>query len=440
MKTDTVRVFLFTVGLCTLVAQGDAPAAWPKFFKKKNKAPATVPAGEALRTADINAAALMTKAREADGAGKEKAALDGYGKIVETFPYSSHAPAAQFRIAAALENDRKYQKAFEEYQKLISNYRQTPQFSEALDRQFSIAMMGRTEKVNRTFGIKSRLSPEDQISMLSRVISNAPQGSHAAECQYEVARVHEEEKERDAAIAAYRKVVSNYPRSPLAREAQLKVSETYMAKVEKGSRDASNAELAREANSEAEALFGGMTPGGSVDAIDDAETENAFKTGKFYQRKGKFQSAMIYYADVLKNPASPYYEEARDRANEMSLKDPSLKDSMKSLALNSQKLAVPATVDVKGLKNYFGPPGPPIVGNSAQTSPAMRGDYLPLAPLEPGELPTNPGTPDPLLLDPNKLPLPDPNTPLPPVEVPGVERPALDPPLEGPVEEEPKKN
>jgi tetratricopeptide (TPR) repeat protein len=436
MKTDRVRVFLLTVSLCSLVAQGSADAAWPKFFKKKNKAPATVPAGEALRAADMDAAALMAKSREAEAAGKEKAALDGYRKIVQNFPYSSHAPVAQFRIAAALEKDRRYEKAFDEYQTLISNYRQTPQFKEALDRQFNIAMMGRNGKINRTLGFKTRLSPEDQITMLNKVIANAPQDSHAAECQYEIGRVHEEEKERDAAIAAYRKVVTNYPRSPLARDAQQKVSETYMAKVEKGSRDASNAEMAREATNEAEALFGNMTPefSGTVDAIDEAETENAFKTGKFYQKQGKYKSAMIYYADVLKNPGSPYYDDVRERVNEMSVKDPSVKDSLKGLAVNSRNLAVPATADVKGQRNYFGPPGPAVAGNTAPRTgrPAMRGDYVPLAPLEPGELPTNPGTADPLLLDPNTLPPVEPGPPLPPVEVPGAEPPALEPPMEAP--------
>jgi tetratricopeptide (TPR) repeat protein len=431
MKTDRVRVFLLTASLCSLLAQSESQAGLFN-WKKKNKAPATVPAGEALRAADMEAASLMSAAREADAAGKQKAAQEGYRKIVERYPYSSHAPVALFRIAAALEKDGKYERAFEEYQKLISNYRQTPQFSEALDRQFSIAMMGRDGKTGRTLGFKSRLGADEQIEMFNKVIANAPQGTHAAECQYAIGQVHEEEKERDQAIAAYRKVVSKYPRSPLAVSAQQKISETYMEKVERGSRNAANAELAREATEEAADLFGPMTPdmSGMLGSIDDAETESAYNTGKFYQKRGKYKAAMIYYADVLKNPGSPYYDEVRERVNEMTAKDPTVKDSMKSLAINSRNLAVQAPTDLKGQRNYFGPPGPAVAGNTAGRTPAMRGDFIPLAPLEQGDLPSTPGTPDPSLLDPTMLPPVDPNVPLP--EVPGETPPALEPPLEPP--------
>jgi tetratricopeptide (TPR) repeat protein len=431
MKTARVRLFLLTASLCSLLAQNGSHAGLFN-WKKKNKAPATVPGGEALRAADMEAAGLMAAAREADAAGKEKSAQEGYKKIVERYPYSSHAPVAQFRIAAALEKDNKFERAFDEYQKLISNYRQTPQFSEALDRQFSIAMMGRSGKTGRTFGFKSRMSADEQIEMFNKIIANAPQGSHAAECQYEIGQVHEEEKERDQAIGAYRKVVSKYPRSPLAVTAQQKISETYMDKVERGSRNAANAELAREATEEAAELFGDMTPdmSGTVGAIDDAETENAYNTGKFYQKRGKYKAAMIYYADVLKNPGSPYYDEVRDRVNEMTAKDPTVKDSMKDLALNSRNLAVQANADLKGQKNYFGPPGPAVAGNGTGRTPAMRGDFIPLAPLEQGDLPTTPGTPDPSLLDPDALPPIDPNVPMP--EVPGAEPPVMEPPLEPP--------
>lgn len=450
MRPDSKRLAVLTLALTTAILQGHASAI-PNPFKKKNKTVSSIPSGEQLRVAEMAAADLLAKARSDEAAGRDGAAMSGYRKIVTEYPYTSMAPAAQFRIAAALEKDDKFEKAFDAYQDLITGYRQTPQFSEALARQFGIAMQSRTEKTGRTLGFKSRLSPEDVVEMLRKVIASAPQGTHAAEAQFEIARIHEEEEQPDQAIAAYRKVVENYSHSPLAAEAQSKIGKTYMAKVTEGSRDQSNIVKAREATEEAIGLF----PGGPDDmagmegAIDEAAAETAYTTGKFYQKKGNYRAAMIYFADVLKNPGSAHYEDVRDRVNEMTSRDPKLMDSVKGLSLDSRSLAVQAATDLKSKADYFGPPGPAPRVATQLRRPAMRNDYVPYAPLEPGDLPTTPGTPDSSLLDPKALPPPDSGVPAVPMEEgpvvpvpdPGADPasapPALPPPASIPFEEKP---
>lgn len=435
MRPDSRCLALVIASLTLTLAQEGAEAG---LFKKKNKAPATVPSGQQMVAAENAAAGLLESARNAEANGKDGAAMDGYKKIVTNYPYTPSAPRAQFLLAAALEKNRKFEKAFDAYQDLISTYRQTPQFSEALDRQFAIAMQGRTQGSKRFLGIKIHMSGEDVITMLKKVIASAPQGGHAAEAQFEIARIYEEEKEPDQAIAAYRKVVENYPRSPMAADAQAKIGKTYMVKVEKGSRDSANIEKAREASEDY--LFSGGADSGMKGAIDDASAENSYTTGKFYQKKGNFKAAMIYYADVLKHPGAPHYEEVRERVNEMSSRDPKLMDSVKNLALDSRSLAVPAAADIKGKAEYFGPPGPsPKLAANVRRPQMRNGDYVPYAPLEPGDLPTTPGTGDPSLLDPNNgLPPPDRTMPeaTPPLNPPALEPPPATTP-EPPVEEKP---
>lgn len=446
MTPDLRRLALLTAALTVVLAQGEAHAI-PNPFKKKNKAPDSVPSGEEMRTAEMTAADLLARARSDEAAGRDGAAMKGYEKIVANYPYTSMAPAAQFRIAAAHEKNGKYEKAFDAYQTLITNYRQTPQFSEALDRQFGIAMQSRTEKTGRTLGFKSRIDPSEVVNMLNKVIANAPQGPHAAEAQFEIGRIHEEEKERDQAIVAYKKVVQNYPRSSLAREAQEKVGQTYWAKVESGNRDPSNIVKAREAMEEVPLFPGG--PGdmmGATGVMDEAAAENSYTTGKFYEKKGNYKAAMIYYSEVLKTPGSPHYEEVRDRVNNMSSRDPKLMDSVKNLALDSRSLAVPAAANLKGKAEYFGPPGPAPKLATNVRRPEMRNDYVPNTPLEEGDLPVVPGMPDSSLLDPDALPPPDTGVP----ELPGPDAPpVLEPPVPDaptgdepavPAEEEPKAN
>lgn len=446
MKTDPRRFSLLTVALIVTLSAGEAQA-WPKLFKKKDKSATAVPAGEQMRSAERTAAELMASATAAEAAGKEGAAMKGYEAIVSKYAYTSMAPAAQFRIAAALEQDRKYDKAFDAYQDLITRYRQSPQFSEALDRQYGIATLSRTKRTGRSLGFKVRMSSEEIITMLKKIIASAPQGVHAASAQYEIAAIHAEEKEHDQAIAAYRKVVNNYPSSPQAADARSQIGQTYLAKVDDGSRDRSNVHKAREAAEDA-SIFPGA-PGdimGMQGNIDDAAAENSYSTGRFYQKRGNYKAAMIYYADILRNNSSPHYEEVRDRVNEMSSKEPGLMDSVKNLSLDSRSLAVQAAANLKNKGDYFGPPGPaPRQLASAGRGPLMRSDYVPEVPLEPGDLPPIPGPPDNSLLDPGALPPPDTTPPAAP-EIPAPaapEPPALDiapPPVpapDGPVEEKP---
>jgi outer membrane protein assembly factor BamD len=438
MRPTSSRIALVIATLTLSLAPEGAHAGLFGIGKKKNKV-ASVPSGEQLKTAEANAVNLLANARDAESRGKDGAAMDGYKKIVTLYPYTSAAPTAQFSIAAMLEKNRKFEKAFDAYQELITTYRQTPQFSEALDRQFAIAMQGRTTATRRILGIKIHLSSEDVVTMLNKVIANAPQGGHAAEAQFEIGRIHEEEKEPDQAIAAYRKVVENYPRSPLAADAQSKIGKTYLTKVEKGNRDQSNVVKAREAVEET-TLFGnaGTDIGGMKGAIDDASAENSYNTGKFYQKSGNFKAAMIYYSDVLKHPGAPHYEEVRDRVNDMSSRDPKLMASVKNLSLDSRSLAVPAVANTKGKAEYFGPPGP-APKLAAVRRPEMRNDIVPYAPLEPGDLPTTPGTGDPSLLDPNSgLPPPDRTVPPPAPPPPALEPPALEPVPATPAAPEPK--
>ncbi len=445
MKTDRSRLSLLTTTFIIALAAGDA-CALPKLFKKKNKAPEAVPAGAAMREADMAANDLMARARADEAAGREKAAIKGYETIIAKYPYASIASEAQFRIAAALEQDRKFEDAFEAYQHLITRYRQSPQFSEAIDRQYNIATLSRTKRTGRTLGFKVRLSSEEIITMLKQIIANAPHGVHAAEAQFEIAAIHEEEGQHDQAIAAYRKVADNYPTSPMAADAKSRIGQTYMAKVGQGNRDSSNISRARDAVDEA-SLFGNAPPDllSMQGSINEAAAESSFSTGKFYQKRGNYKAAMIYYADILRNPGSAHYEEVRERVNEMNAKEPGLMESMKHLALDSRSLAVPATANLKNKGDYFGPPGPAprALANAART-PEMRSDYVPEVPLEPGDLPVTPGTPDNSLLDPTALPPLDSPTPPAVPEVPAApEPPRLEvpplpaPPPDGPVEEKP---
>lgn len=452
MNRASSCLLLCTFTTAVIVAAAGDAQAFPNPFKRK---PATeAPAPSELRASEIAAGDLLRRAQDDEAAGRSGAAAATYKRIVERFPLTSFAPMALFRLAATYEREGKFSKAFETYQSLVDTYKQSAQFSEAIDRQIAIANQSRTEKLGSFLGIPKKLDSSAQLEMFEKVIANAPRGRNAAEAQFEIARIHEEQNSPDPAIAAYKKVVEDYPASPLAAQAQTKVSQGHLAKVRVGSRDTSNVEKARLAAEQATGLF----PDTSLPAlaetrlqVDEISAENAWKTGQFYQKQGNLRAAILYYSDVLRAPGSPHFAGARERINDMTTQDPSLMDSLPAVAVNAKDLALPASVDLKSKPGYFGPPPPPARVASLLRQPKMRtgGDQIPITPLEEPDLPTgsdrllkpddsllNPGSPAPApgdlvpgdALPPATIPAPEPPAP----ESPAPESPALPPAGEPP--------
>lgn len=436
MNRAPSRLLLCTFTSAVLVAASSSSQAFPNPFKRKPLESA--PAPTELKAAEAEAGDLLRQAQDQEAAGKSGAAASTYKRIVEKYPLTSFAPMAQFRLASNYEREGKFSKAFETYQELVDTYKQSAQFSEAIDRQAAIATQSRSEKLGSFLGIPKKLDTTQQIEMFEKVISNAPRGRRAAEAQFEIARIHEEDNSPDLAIAAYKKVVEDYPASPLAAEAQSKVSKGYLGKVEDGSRDASNVEKARLAADQAAGLFPDMSGQDLSDTraqVDEIAAENAWKTGRFYEKQGNHRAALVYYSDVLRSPGSPHFAEARERINDMTSKDSSLIESVPAVAVTAKDLAVPATVDLKSKPGYFGPPPPPARIASLLRKPKMRsgGDQIPITPLEEPDLPT--GTdrmqkPDDSLLNPGTSPTPAPGDLIPgdTLPPPAAGTPALEPP------------
>lgn len=421
MNRDTSRLLLCTLTAAVVVMANDA-SAFPNPFRRK---PLDTPLAPAqMQASEAEAGALLKQAQDLEAAGKSGAAASSYKRLVERYPLTSFAPVAQFRLASTYERDGKFSKAFDTYQELVETYKQSAQFGEAIDRQMDIAMQARSEKLGSFLGIAKKLDTTQQLEMFQKVIINAPRGRRAAEAQFEIAKIHEEQKDQDAAIAAYRKVVEDYPSSPLAVEAQSKVGKGYLSKMERGSRDAENIRKARAAAEEAGGLFPDTTMpdiSSTRSQVDDLAAENAWKTAKFYEKNGNRKAAVLYYSDVLRSPGSAHYDAARERISALASADPKLLESVPKLAVSQKDLAVQAAVDLKNNANYFGPPAPAsVAGNSVLKKPKMRpsGEQIPTIPLDEPDLPTGIDhtlKPDNALLDPTlpAAPAPDPSAPLP---------------------------
>lgn len=448
MNILSVRLVIASACLLTLQTQSMA-FPWP--FGKK--APKAAPSAPELQTQESAAAEMLARADAALLAGKTSEAQSLYKQIVRNYPLTSSAATAQFNVAKSYEA-KNPQSAYEEYQALVDTYKSSRYFGPAVDAQFEIAKRARTGKLGsllglKKIGLKKKLGVEDTVKLFSGVVKNAPQGKHAAEAKFEIGLIHEEDKAHSEAINAFQDVVDQYPKSEYAAQAQKKIADLSFARTD-DTRDLNVLKDSRDAATQASTLFPNSTGAEEsrdmLPQIDEKVADNAYGIARFYERSKNYKAAIIYYNNVLKFPGGSHFEEAKERVNELTTRDPSLLDQA-NVKISNKQLAIRAEADVKSRPDYLGPPRPPDLDKASRsakmrtgTGDAIQFTPLPEEPTLPGDKPS--GKPDDtLLLKPGAAP----DLELPPVaplaEPPTPEAPAnpakpVDPPL--PTSEEKK--
>lgn len=155
------------------------------------------------------AAAQLEFATKMEALGRDRAALKAYDALVREWPTSLEAAQAQFALAQLLEKTQKYEKAFDEYQYLITHYAGHCPYNEALDRQFRVANY---LLHNNTSMFGWKLSGTDSIrERFEQIVRNAPRSAIAPEVMLIIGSIRVSAKEREEAIAVYDGLMNRFP-------------------------------------------------------------------------------------------------------------------------------------------------------------------------------------------------------------------------------------
>ena len=284
---------------------------------KKGKEKRVINAEE-LTTQESSAASLLAKAESQRAAGKQRQARDTYKTIVNSYPRTDAAAEAQFQYAKILQNEGDDRKAFEEYEELIANFRNTKNFNEAVKSQFEIAEGLRNSKKKGFLGLGAPVQPSQLIEMFEQISEVAPYTEYAPKSLLNVGHVHSSQGEENLAIMAYRSVVDNYRGTDYATDAQYQIFQLRGIKAEE-----SNSPVEDRAQVEAGIDFMNQNPEDqrtqeiqqNLQEIQLREMEKQYNIGMHYEKSGKPDSARVYYREVVKNPGTPWAAKAQERLN-----------------------------------------------------------------------------------------------------------------------------
>jgi len=316
--------------------------------------------------------AEFDEAKAADVAGSSESALSQYRRFLKSNPASPLASKAQVRIAEIYYDDGNMTKSFDAYEKLITQYPDTPDFDKAITRQVLIANEYLGGLRTKLFGLEIVNGTDRAEQMYTAILKNAPYSKNAPVAQFNLGITYERQGKTKEAADAYQKVLDKYPTSSLADDALYQIGYIFMQLGEKGKSEDLSA-LITAKNTFEDFLLQYPKSEKAAQAKDNLkkmsskESSDLLVIAKYYDRFKNYKAASIYYNDIIRR--SPGTEESklaqeRIQALRSEIGDDALRTGPEK-AETGEKAALrrrlQTQVESTALPDYNGPPRSDIV-------------------------------------------------------------------------------
>ncbi|MBK1830894.1 tetratricopeptide repeat protein [Verrucomicrobiaceae bacterium R5-34] len=280
--------------------------------------------GSAVGANSSAADTLLAQGQAYQAAGNNKKAISTYKELAKKYPYSKAAGEASFAEGQILDKEGDLFKAFEAYQRLITNHQASPHYSAAIKRQEAVAHAAANGVIKNNFlGMKTRISPDKVEKMLGQVRDNAPKAASASKAQYTIGQVWQKEGSADRAMAAYKRVDIDFASSPYAPDALYQTGEILVIKAERGNQNKANVNRARQIYNDLVQRYPSHPRAADarkrLSMLGGQDIQRSYDVAEFYRAKGQNQSALFYYREVMNMTKSgALYNQAKQRVAELS--------------------------------------------------------------------------------------------------------------------------
>jgi outer membrane protein assembly factor BamD len=266
----------------------------------------------------------LEAAHKLEAQGQRDDALKAYKSLLRRWPLSFFAPEAQYRVGKILEDEGDFTNAFQAFQKMVTKYPSSTYFDQALEEQYRIANLYLAGEPQRIWKIPVGPSMDRTVEMYTRIIKNAPYGTFAPQCQFNIGRAREQQRRYTDAIDAYQTVLDNYPTSSVASNAQYQIGYAWMHASQTGDYDMGAAKKAVEAFQDYLVRYPTSDKADqaqeNIEKLSHKQTTGAFEIAQFYEREHPpdRRAAFIYYNEVVReDPNSVEAQRAKKRIQEL---------------------------------------------------------------------------------------------------------------------------
>jgi outer membrane protein assembly factor BamD (BamD/ComL family) len=307
-------------------------------FPSRSPAPLIYTPGEGWTYETAGGEGSWRRARAKDQLAVAQAAFDqkSYSlakkaarAVVEKWPLSDFAPAAEYLLGRCFEATKQDEDAFDAYQKLLAKYPKGANYAEVQEREFAICnryLNGQRFKVwhySPTFP-----SMDKTVGLYEKMIKNGPYSDIAAQAQMNIGVARErqmrflnDQQPYEQAAKAYEVAADRYHDRPkIASEALYKAGLAYQKQAQTAEYDQSTAGQAIDTFT----YFMTLYPNDArvtqsekiIETLKSEQARGNYATAKFYEHGRHWKGAMIYYNEVvIQDPKSPYAAISLERIN-----------------------------------------------------------------------------------------------------------------------------
>src|SRR5262249_2427670 len=136
-------------------------------------------------------------------------------RVVTVWPLSDYASEAQYLVGRCYEAKHQDEKAFKEYQKVISKYPKSPQFDDVMKRQSAIADRFLGGQWFKLWGYITFVPSMDKTANLyEAIVKNGPYYETGPPAQLNIGTAREKQKDYPKAVQAYQAAADRYQDRP----------------------------------------------------------------------------------------------------------------------------------------------------------------------------------------------------------------------------------
>lgn len=253
----------------------------------------------------------------------KRAAIE-FEKLVKNYEYSEYAAKAQYYAGLSYEDQSKYYIAFQNYQKAVDNFPHIDNIDEIIAREFNIGNIYASKQNPKVLGTDIMTSYDRAIEVYKKVVDNAPFGRMADQAQFKMAQTMKDAGRYDEATIAFQKILDDYPASPLYDKAKYEMANSAYKASLQPAYDQAPTDKALKAFEE---FTAGTTDQKltaeaqeTIKRLKNKAAEKSFNTAEFYEQIKRYESAIVYYKDVIDRwPDSASAEVAKVRIEDLKI-------------------------------------------------------------------------------------------------------------------------
>ncbi len=253
-------------------------------------------------------------------------AIEEFEKLTETFPTSRLAAEGVYYVGQAYEQKDDTAKAADNYQKLVDKYPYSDRIKDAMRREFEIANEFAAGGKVKVLGVPALPGQEKALELYNHIVKNAPYGSFGDQAQYRIGELYKKQGEYELSKKAYVTLVEEYPSSDLVPQARYEIARSSMLASNTQQYSDQRAQEALEEFQDFKKEFADKPQAVEADeSIKQIRTEKAkrdFDVAAFYEKNGKLNSAKVYFEEVVRGyPETASAEEAKKRIDDIARKE-----------------------------------------------------------------------------------------------------------------------